>query len=354
MLREQRRAARARLDPAVFRHVAQGAGAGISRAQARRDWDTVGLVPRVLRDVSSVDTTVTVLGERWSAPVGVAPMSMLRAAHPDGEVAMARAVAAEDSTLVLSSNTGSRFEDVSATGAPWWLQVYLAEDRTVTADVPRRAVAAGARALVLTVDTPVVARKADERIWDVADPTWSGAEMPGRGTPSRDGETDPARRKAKDLAWDDVEELSALGVPVVLKGVLHPGDAARAAERGVAAVWVSNHGGRQLDQSLSTARAVRPVAEAVRRVRARTGSTTQVYVDGGIRTPAHLLAALCSGADAVFLGRPAYWALAADPLSDDGVRRLLAATRAGLAEAMTLLGAPTVDVLSSEHLADLH
>ena len=354
LLRAQRRAARERLAPEVFAYAAQGSGESITRREARAAWDRVRLVPRMFADVTAVDTSAPVLGDTWASPVGIAPMSMQRAAHPEGEVAMARAVAAEGSTLVLSGNTGSTFAEVALTGARWWLQVYVPQDRTLLGDHVARAVDAGASALVLTVDTPVVARKADEGIWSVLEESWAGAEIPGAGAMSRDGGPDAFRRKAADLDWDDVDRLAGFGVPVVLKGVLHPDDAARAAEHGVRAVWVSTHGGRQLDQAVSTAAALPEVAHAVRAADRRSGRRTEVYVDGGVRTPAHLVAALALGADAVFLGRPAFWALAADTGPDaPGVRRLLAATRGGLAESLALAGAADPAALDVSHLADL-
>ena len=354
LLRAQRRAARARIAPEVFAYAAQGSGAGVTRTEARRAWDRVRLVPRMLADVSAVDTSATVLGDRWALPVGVAPMSMQRAAHPEGEVAMARAVADAGSTLVLSGNTGSTFTEVAATGVRWWLQVYVPHRRELLTDHLERAVDAGASALVLTVDTPTVARKADERIWSTLEESWAGAELPGSGPMARGGDGDGFRRKAADLDWTDVARLADYGIPVVLKGVLHPADAARAAEHGVAAVWVSTHGGRQLDQAVATASALRGVVDAVRAVDQVSGRRTEVYVDGGVRTPVHLMAALAVGADAVFLGRPAFWALAADPdPAAPGVRRLLAATREGLAESLALVGAPSPASLDREHLADL-
>ena len=158
-----------RLQPEVAEHFDQGAGAGLTVGEAAAAWDRLRLRPRILRDVSSVSTAASVLGHQLATPVLVAPTAMQRAAHPDGEVGTARAVAAAGSLIEVSTNSGSRFADIGATGSPWWLQVYVLRDRGLTRAILDRAVAAGASALVLTVDTPIVGRKrnAGKTIWEV-------------------------------------------------------------------------------------------------------------------------------------------------------------------------------------------
>lgn len=322
--------ARLRLPEAVHRYVRQGAGAGVSASEAVAAWDEYRLVPRVLRDVSRVDMTATLLGTKRSTPFGIAPTTMQRAAHPDGEVAMARAAAAAGSLIVLSSNAGSTFEDVAATGASWWLQMYVTAERPASKPVLERAADAGAKAIVLTVDTPVVATKLDgdgETVWDLAEPGWLRVNFPE----GYDDEA-PENEKATDLGPEDIDWLrDVTGLPVVVKGVLHPADARRCVEAGAAAVWVSNHGGRQLDYAVPTAEALRPIS-------AELAGRAQVFVDGGIRSGRHALVAGALGADAVFLGRPPFFALADD--GEAGVQRLLNALAVELGEAMRLAGTP--------------
>ncbi len=319
------------LPEAVHRYFRQGARDGVSAAEARAAWDAFRFLPRVLRDVTVVDTSTTVLGHRLRAPVAVAPTALQRAAHPDGEVAMARAVAEAGSLLVVSSNSGSTFADIAATGVTWWLQVYLTADRPTSAPVLARAIDAGASAVVLTADTSVVGTKYDgagETAWDLAEPGWLRANY--RADSWGDGEPTPGDEKATDLGPQDVEWLAnATGVPVVVKGVLHPADARRCVDAGAAAVWVSNHGGRQFDYAAATADALEAVVEAV-------GADAETYVDGGVRSSRHVLAAMALGARAAFVGRPAVWALAVD--GTRGVSRLLSELEEQLTEALMLTG----------------
>ncbi len=310
----------------VFRYFRQGARDGLTAAEAVAAWDRLRFVPQVLRDVTHVDTATSLLGTEVGTPVALAPTTMQRAAHPDGELATARAVAAADSLMVLSSNAGSTFEDVAGTGVSWWLQMYVTAERPTCAPLVQRAVDAGAGALVLTVDTAVVGTKYDvgETVWDLVQPGWlrvNFAESYGQA---------PGDEKATDLGPQDIAWLAETsGVPVVVKGVLHPADVRRCIDAGAAAVWVSNHGGRQLDGAVATAEALAGVVDAA-------GDDAEVYVDGGIRAGRHVLAALALGARGVFLGRPALYALAAG--GQAGVEQLFAELRAELLEALTLAG----------------
>lgn len=333
--------ARARLPEAVHRYFRQGARDSITAREAERAWDEFRLVPRVLRDVSQVRTAATLLGTEFRTPFGIAPTTMQRAAHPDGELAMARAAAQSESLLVLSSNAGSTFEDVADTGVTWWLQMYVTADRPASKPVLERAVSAGAKAIVLTVDTPVVAAKLDgdaETVWDVAQPGWLRVNFP-----EGYDDTQPGHEKATDLGPEDIDWLrDVTGLPVVVKGVLHPIDARRCVEAGASAIWVSNHGGRQLDYAIPTAEALRAVATAV-------AGEAEVYVDGGVRCARHAIVAAALGARAVFLGRPALYALAAD--GQDGVARLLYELHEELREALRLVGTADVSAVTGELLA---
>lgn len=306
----EERAARVLSEP-VHRYFRQGARDGVSAAEATAAWERYRFRPQVLRDVTEVDLTTSLLGSDVRTPFGVAPTTLQRAAHPDGEVATAEAAARAGAPLVLSSNAGSTFEDVGATGATWWLQLYVTADRPSCVPVLERAVAAGAAALVLTADTPVVGTKHDEgpRVWDVVDPGWLRVNFPA-GHGDRPGDV-----KAMDLGPQDVHWLAeSTGLPVVVKGVLRAEDARRCVDAGASAVWVSNHGGRQLDLTAAT-------ADCLAEVVAEVGEEAEVYVDGGVRNSRHALVALALGARAVFLGRPVLYALALD--GGEGVHRLL-------------------------------
>lgn len=318
------------LPPAVFRYVQEGAREEISLREAVAAWRSLRVAPRVLRDVREVEVAAELLGRPARAPIGVAPMTLQRAADPEGEVAMAQAAAQAGVPMVVSSNAGRTFADIAATGVTWWLQVYVAPDREATMPLLDAAVAAGAAAVVLTVDTPVLGARYPLLdgldVWGMVDREWVGANA--GGLVAAPGPQD--RTKAMDLGPKDLSWLSEVtGCPVVVKGVLRADDAGRCVDAGAAAVWVSNHGGRQLDQAVATAWCVQGVRSAV-------GDRAEVYVDGGIRSGLHAMLGLGLGADAVFVGRPLFHALAAG--GAEGARRALAELHGELVEALRLAG----------------
>jgi 4-hydroxymandelate oxidase len=330
-------AAAEKLPEPVHRYFRQGSAGGISVGEAVAAWSAYRFRPHVLNDVSTVEMSTTVLGTPVDVPVLVAPSTMHRMADPDGEAAMARGVGAANSLIGVSSNAGTTFADLGATGAPWWLQIYIVRNREITERMLDTAVAGGARAVVLTVDTPVVGRKEDigETVWDLAQPGQWLANLPEGNW------VDDDLAKADDLGPDAISWLAErTGLPVVVKGVLRGDDAKRCADAGAAGVIVSNHGGRQLDGSIPTAQALPEVAEAL------AGTSTEVYVDGGIRRGEHILAALALGARAVFVGRPALWALAVG--GSAGVTRLLTDLGDELDHGLRLVGCPRPGDLSPD------
>ncbi len=331
--------ARAALPDHVWRHYTAGARDEISLAESRGTWDGVRLWPRVLTDVRRPSSATTLLGTTTSCPVGIAPTSLQRLAHPDGEVAMARAAAAKDTLLVVSSNAGTRFAEIGATGVSWWLQAYVTADRSLIAPAFAAAAAAGAGAIVLTVDTPVPGTKYD--IDEAAFGDLAGVYGVNHPEAVR-GETAGAEH-AQDLGPADIAWLhDVTGLPVVVKGVLRPDDAIRCVNAGAAGVWVSNHGGRQLDRAVSTRVALSEVATAV-------GDSAEVYVDGGIRSGLDTVTALALGARAAFCGRLPLLALAAG--GSERVARTLTYLQAELLDALRLAGcrdlADTPDLVRS-------
>ena len=314
--------ARAALPATVFDYVTVGAGDGVSAAEA--GWSDVRFAPHVLRDVRDVDLSGRLLASDVAAPWGVAPTSLLRAVHPEGELAMAAACVDAGVPLVVSSNAGVSFESIGATGVAWWLQLYLPADRTLAVPLLQKAVEAGAQAVVLTVDTPVVASKRVEvSVWHELDPGLVRVNFePGY-------ELAAGAEKALDLGPGDLTWLAGqTGLPVVVKGVLRADDARRSVEAGAAAVWVSNHGGRQLDRAVTTRSALPAVV-------AEIGDEVPVLVDGGIRAGLDVLAALSLGASGVFLGRLPTLALVDGAA---GVTSLLHRLRTETVEAFRLAG----------------
>ena len=261
-------------------------------------WDGWRLRPRVLRDVSSVSTSLTLYGDALASPVGVAPTASHTRAHPEGEAATAAGAAGH--LLVVSSR-----RDVEATPTgPWWWQSYVLRRPSVTYELAQKAVASGASAIVLTGDTPYLGTDRRADLGDL--------------------EQDPA------ATFTEVGRLARLtGVPVLVKGVLRGDDAVRCLEAGAAGVVVSSHGGRQLPRAVAPSYALGEVVEAV-------GGQVPVLVDGGVRSGADVLTALALGATAVLVGRPVLWGLAA--AGAEGVRACLDALSGDLRHVMGLAG----------------
>ena len=235
--------------------------------------------------------------------------------------------------MVVSSNAGRTFADIAATGVAWWLQLYMPPQRKDALPLLEAAVSAGARAVVLTADTPLVGTRypspGGSQVWEMADPLWLNANTPV--VTSLEPED---RGRAMDLAPADVGWLArTTGLPVVVKGVLRADDAGLCADAGASAVWISNHGGRQLDQAVATAGCVAAVRSAL-------PDNVQVYVDGGVRSGLHVMLATALGADAAFVGRPMFHALAAG--GEDGARKALDELGVELVESMRLAGCPTL------------
>jgi 4-hydroxymandelate oxidase len=344
--------ARELLNPDVYHYYAGGSGREATLRANEKAWRRVQLRPRILRDVSAVDTSADVPG--WighlRTPLAVAPTAFQRLAHPDGEVAAAAGAARAGALYVLSTRSTRKIEDVAAAcsdeGGTWWFQVYLMRDRELTIRLVRRVAAAGAQALVLTADTPVVGRKRRNEREIVSDADF----LVNLGQVA-----DPdAAMLASDLSFADIGWLAEIsgGLPVVVKGVLRPDDATACMAHGAAGVVVSNHGGRQLDGAVPTAWALPGVAAAVREPPA--GSVPAdglVGVDGGIRAGQDALAALALGAQLVFLGRPALWALTCG--GADGVQALLEGFTSDLEHVMALAGASRLAELAGLAVAAL-
>lgn len=320
-------------------YFAGGAGDEITLRANETSWSDVRLAPRVLVDVGERDLSVDLLGRRRAHPVVVAPMAYQRHAHEDAERGTARAAAATGSTFVLSSQTTTSPADVAQVAGPdRWFQLYVFKDRQVSLDLVAEAKESGYEALVLTVDFPVAGwRERDKRTgFSVTHPI---ALNPG-GAPLTTEQIfamhDPT------LTWDDVHTFAeAAGMPLLLKGILRPDDAARAVDVGAAGVIVSNHGGRQLDTVLTGAEALPLVVEAV-------DGRAAVLVDGGIRRGWDVAKALCLGADAALVGRPVLWGLARGGAA--GAQAVLDQLVAELDSTLALLGCPRAEDLDPAFL----
>lgn len=318
--------ARRVVHPAVWSYLQSGSYGEVSVGEATAAWREIRFRPRVLRGRIDVDLTTSFVGTVVASPIAVAPTAMQRAIHPAGERAVLTGAKAAGVLCCVSSNSGTRFADLGAS-TPWWLQAYLPSARELMLPVLEAAAAAGARAVAVTVDTPFPGTKYLAELED-----WTGVDLSWWRVNFADPELD---RWAPDLTTADLRWLREhTGLPIVVKGVLRGDDALRCLDAGADAIYVSNHGGRQLDRAVSTTSALRDVVAAV-------GERAEVYVDGGIRSGLDALAALALGARGVFLGRPVLHALAVDGAT--GVERLLTELTRELGEGLQLAGCATPD-----------
>ncbi|MGW1278691.1 alpha-hydroxy acid oxidase [Streptomyces tsukubensis] len=329
-------AAKSRLEPAVWDFFEGGAGEERTLAANTEAFGRLLLRPRVLRGTAATpDTTATVLGRSWDAPVAIAPLGYQTLAHPLGELATVQGTAAAARIPVVISTFAGRDlgELATAGGGPLWLQVYCLRDRSTTRRLIERAEEAGFEALVLTVDTPHMGR----RLRDLR----NGFRLPDGIAPANLGGQDfavPAAHARAEFApaldWTVVDWLrSVSALPLLLKGILTDSDAVRAVRAGADGIIVSNHGGRQLDGVPATVDVLPEIVTAV-------AGRIPVLLDGGVRRGRDVLAALALGADAVLVGRPVLHGLAAD--GSRGVTDVLNILLAELTDTMALAGLGTL------------
>jgi len=332
------------MSPMTWEYFSSGAADEITLQWNRQAYDRLRLRPNVLVDVSKIDTRITLFGQELAHPILLAPAADHRMIHSEGEKATARGAGQTQTTFVLSSCTNTCVEDVAHEAtAPLWFQVYVQRDREFTREMVQRAVAAGCQAVCVTVDSPTFgARNRQTRAnYDLA----PGVCRPHMPSPQPGGTAAAnvfAEWTEPTLTWRDIDWLSSLvKVPVLLKGVLNPEDAARAAQEGVAGIIVSNHGARNLDTVPATADALPQVAEAV-------AGRIAILVDGGIRRGTDVVKALALGANAVLIARPYLYGLAVN--GAEGVSRVMEILRSELEMAMGLLGRPTIHSINSSVL----
>jgi 4-hydroxymandelate oxidase len=323
------------LPPGPLGYYAGGAGDEITLRDNVAAWQRLALRPRVMVDCTVRDPSTTVLGRRHAHPLIVAPTAYHRLATPEGEAATARAAAAAGATYCLSTLATMGIGEL-ATRAPEatrWFQLYVLKDRAVTRDMVAAAVEHGFEALVITVDLPVLGtRERDVRSGFVVGEATDIPNLSAAGASGTINMLDTAALIDPSLTWDDIGRVAAeSGLPVLVKGVLTPEDARRAADSGAAGVVVSNHGGRQLDTVLSGADALPAIVDEV-------GDELDVLVDGGIRRGTDVVKAMALGARAVLVGRPVLWGLAVG--GEEGARRVLELLLAELDVALALTGCP--------------
>jgi len=337
--------ARDRMHPASFEYVAGGSFDELTLAENEAAWRRFVLRPRVLVDVPVVETDTTFVGLPASMPIGIAPMAAHALAHPDGEIATARAAATAGVPFILSTMSSRSIEEVAGAvpDGVRFFQLYVQEDLGFARSLVERAAAAGYGAIVLTVDLPVVGyRERDRRSgFGLAVPLGNfDGRAPGEGLVT--GFQALGAQRHVGLTWADVGAMrSWTSLPLVLKGILTAEDARLAAEQGIDAVVVSNHGSRQLDRVAAPIDVLEEVVGAV-------DGRLEVWVDGGVRRGIDPAIAVALGARGVLVGRPIIYGLAA--AGEAGVARVLAILREELDITLALLGARSLAQLGPRHL----
>jgi len=368
-----RRESRRRLPRMVFDFVDGGADGEVTLARNRSAFEDVMFSPRFLRDVSKLSTATTVLGEPVALPFILAPAGLASVVHPEGELAAARAAGAAGTIFCVSTASSYAIEDIAAAApdARLWFQLYLWRDESVVASLVDRARDVGCRALVLTIDVPAVGKRERDlangmsippriKARGVADalrrPRWLKGLLTGpeltfgnlRGIAKGDsaatiGEYTDRELVDRTVTWERLRWLrDRWDGPLAVKGIMSVEDAREAVARGADAVYVSNHGGRQLDSMPGTASVLPRIVDAV-------GDRVEVLIDGGIRRGEDIVKACALGATAALGGRPWFHALAAD--GERGVQRLLDVLRLDVARTQTMLGVPDIRAIDRSALA---
>jgi 4-hydroxymandelate oxidase len=284
---------------------------------------------------------VELFGRHWPTPIWIAPTALQRMAHLDGELAVARAAAARNVVLAVSTSASTDIAEIATVGGPRWFQVYLLADPGARRALVERAVDNGYEALVLTVDLARIGRR--ERDMRIGFRIPEGVEIPNVALAAGVSPAEVASVAFTDrLTWTDLDWLAGFGLPVIVKGILHPDDARLAIEHGAAGIGVSNHGGRQLDASIASLDALPAIVDVV-------DGRVPILLDGGVRRGTDVLISLAMGATAVGIGRPIIWGLAVD--GEAGVGNVLDLLTSELISAMALSGAASIADLSADLLA---
>ena len=342
--------AKKQLNKGDYDFIAGAATDEITLRRTREVLDSIIMKPRMMVDVSQLDLGTTVLGQKISFPVMLAPAGNHGAAHMEAELATVRAAGKADTLMVLSSHSAKTLEDVAeaATG-PIWFQQYFFKDRELTLGMAARAKEAGYSALCLTLDAKIVPKRERNIRNDYVSPVSPNYAHLDLGTHSwkfaADAPAGPSDLRDQAPTWTDLEWLAGeTKLPIVVKGIMTGEDGRRAAESGAKAVIVSNHGTRYLDTTFTTIEVLPEVVEQV-------AGKAEVYMDGGIRRGTDIVKALALGARSVLLGRPLFWGLAVD--GEDGVSSMLEILRDELAATMGMCGRSSIDSIDLDTLGGI-
>ncbi|XP_034966009.1 2-Hydroxyacid oxidase 1 [Zootoca vivipara] len=337
------------LRKSVYDYYKSGADDQQTLAENVSAFSRLRLYPRMLKNVSALDLSTSILGQKLSMPICVAATAMQCMAHADGEIATARACRSMRTGMMLSSWSTTSIEEVAqeAPEAIRWLQLYIYKDREVTRSLVKRAEKAGYKGIFVTVDTPFLGKRLDDvrnkfqlppnlrmKNFETNDLAFSSETGYGENSGLS---VYVAEAIDPSINWEDMKWLRGLtSLPIVAKGILRADDAREAVKHGVNGILVSNHGARQLDGVPATVEVLPEIMEAV-------GGKVEVFLDGGVRKGTDVLKALALGARAVFVGRPVIWGLAYK--GEEGVKEVLKILKEEFQLAMALSGCQNVEAI---------
>ncbi|MBY0292350.1 MAG: alpha-hydroxy-acid oxidizing protein [Alphaproteobacteria bacterium] len=348
-IREFEYYAQNKLPESITTFFSRGAGHEVTLKENVSAFDRIKLLPRVLRNVAKRSLLTTVLNQPVDFPLLVSPMAFQRLAHPEGEVAVAKAAQAHNIIMAVSTLSTYSLEEITAnTKIPPWFQLYIYKDREITKNLVQLAEASGYQGIVLTVDTPIYGKRIKElRTPLTLPPEFEIKNLIAAGLPLKDVSSSKlagylASLLDPSLSWNDITWLQSLTpLPIILKGIMNPKDMQIAIANSVEAVIISNHGGRQLDTTLSS-------IEVLKLMKGLGDGKIEIILDGGIRKGIDILKALALGARAVMVGRPILWGLAVG--GEEGVKRVLTILKAELDLAMALCGYSSLHQINEEVL----
>lgn len=334
--------AKEQLPEMAFAYLVGGAGEEVTLRGNRDGFSRIRLRPRMLVDVSHIDTSTTLFGDVLKIPVLLAPVAYQKIVHPNGEIEAIRGANLAGIPFVASTSATTAVEDIAREATvPTWFQLYASSDRAFTKDLVARAREAGCRVLCFTVDAPVRGQR--DRDTRVGFHLPKGLERPNfrglnpaavAGNPRAEGRSIYSPNLDPKLDWDFCEWLrSVAGMPVVLKGILTAEDAVRGLQAGADGFVVSNHGGRVMDTVMTSIEALPEIVEAVE-------GRVPVLLDGGVRRGTDVIKAVAMGASAVLIGRPYLYALALE--GAEGVRRCVDILHREIEMAMAACGRPNI------------
>lgn len=338
------------MSPAAYAYVAGGAGSELTVADNRAAFNRIRLNPRVLVDVTRLDTTISLFGRDYAYPILLAPVGYHKLVHPDGEIESVKGANLAEATLVAAAFSTVAIEEMSAAAKrPLWFQMYVQTDRGFTKSLIDRAVDSGCEAICVTVDVPVNGPRDRELHAGFKLPRGvERANLAGLGSTISAGAHRPVGRNiyaathGADVTWKDIDWLRGnIRAKLLLKGILHPEDAELAIRAGCDGIIVSNHGGRSLDT-------VPASIDALPAIMDRIGQNIPVVLDGGVRRGIDVFKALARGATAVMIGRSYMYGLAV--ASSFGVARVLEILRTELEMTMGLIGCASLDQISERFL----